>query len=338
MRVPTAVNLNIPVWILFLGSALVWYVSALSQYIPLLGQYWLGWQYRFEPWQWVAAVCAVWALVVLVLLQDVRKYKILGQILAVVLAGFYVQKGYVEGAEFRQLMGLGLILLWFVLKHGLTFGMYALELTLLTQKTPSKTGFPACTVVIYADDAYKVAESTLWILLWLNVAIMGVYFLNPLQPQWHSVALVAVGLMGMLHTVLGRRRWARMWAERRKQGRAYLTLQQEGLAWQWTQMIWTKSRYLPGAELRCQRYQDSLTWRDVTAIFSVRSQEDSPKLPPPLVQVHSDVKDEQGQAVCLVLPYERTRYRQEELLELLQRTHSIALTFKPLSNSRNQLG
>ncbi len=96
MRVPTAVNLNIPVWILFLGSALVWYVSTLSQYIPLLGQYWLGWQYRFEPWQWVAAVCAVWALVVLVLLQDVRKYKILGQILAVVLLGLYVQKGYVE--------------------------------------------------------------------------------------------------------------------------------------------------------------------------------------------------------------------------------------------------
>ena len=42
MRVPTAVNLNIPVWILFFGSALVWYVSALSQYIPLLGQHWLG--------------------------------------------------------------------------------------------------------------------------------------------------------------------------------------------------------------------------------------------------------------------------------------------------------
>jgi len=165
MRVPTAVNLNIPVWILFLGSALVWYVSTLSQYIPLLGQYWLGWQYRFEPWQWVAAVCAVWALVVLVLLQDVRKYKILGQILAVVLAGFYVQKGYVEGAEFRQLMGLGLILLWFVLKHGLTYGMYTMELALLGQSSSHKTDFPACTVVIYDDAAYKVAASTLWILL-----------------------------------------------------------------------------------------------------------------------------------------------------------------------------
>ena len=232
MRVPTAVNLNIPVWILFLGSALVWYVSALSQYIPLLGQYWQGWQYRFEPWQWVAAVCAVWALMVLVLLQDVRKYKILGQILAVVLVGFYVQKGYVEGAEFRQLMGLGLILMWFVLKHGLTYGMYVLELTLLTQSTPSKTGFPACTVVIYDDDAYKVAASTLWILLWLNVAIMGVYFLNPLQPQWRSVVLVVVGLLGLLHTVLGRRRWVHMLAERRTHGRAYLTLQQEGLAWE----------------------------------------------------------------------------------------------------------
>ena len=205
MRVPTAVNLNIPVWILFLGSALVWYVSALSQYIPLLGQYWQGWQYRFEPWQWVAAVCAVWALVVLVL----------------------------------------------------------------------------------------------------------------------------------LHTVLGRRRWVRMLAERCTQGRAYLTLQQEGLAWQWTQMAWTKSRYLPGAELRCQQHQDSLAWRDVTTIFSVRSKEDSPKLPPPLVQVHSDVEDEQGQAVCLALPYERTRYGQEELLQLLQRTQSIALSFKPLPNSDN---
>ena len=338
MRVPTAVNLNIPVWILFLGSALVWYVSTLSQYIPLLGQYWLGWQYRFEPWQWVAAVCAVWALVVLVLLQDVRKYKILGQILAVVLLGFYVQKGYVEGAEFRQLMGLGLILMWFVLKHGLTYGMYVLELTLLTQSTPSKTGFPACTVVIYDDDAYKVAASTLWILLWLNVAIMGVYFLNPLQPQWRSVVLVVVGLLGLLHTVLGRRRWVHMLAERRTHGRAYLTLQQEGLAWQWTQMAWTKSRYLPGAELRCQQHQDSLAWRDVTTIFSVRSKEDSPKLPPPLVQVHSDVEDEQGQAVCLALPYERTRYGQEELLQLLQRTQSIALSFKPLPSSENQLG
>ena len=338
MRVPTSVNLKIPVWILFLGSVLVWYVSALSQYIPWLGQYWLGWQYRFEPWQWGAAVCAVWALVVLVLLQDVRKYKILGQILAVVLAGFYVQKGYVEGAEFRQLMGLGLILLWFVLKHGLTFGMYVLELTLLSQRTPSKTGFPACTVVIYDDDAYKVAASTLWILLWLNVAIMGVYFLNLLQLQWHSVALVVVGLMGMLHTALGRRRWVRMLAERRTQERAYLTLQREGLAWQWAQMAWTKSRYLSGAELCCQQHQYSLAWRDVTAIFSVRSKEDSPKLPPPLVQVHSDVQDEQGQAVCLVLPYERTRYGQEELLQLLQRTQSIALLFKPLPSSENQLG
>ena len=232
-------------------------------------------------------------------------------------------------------MGLGLILMWFVLKHGLTYGMYVLELTLLTQSTPSKTGFPACTVVIYDDDAYKVAASTLWILLWLNVAIMGVYFLNPLQPQWRSVVLVVVGLLGLLHTVLGRRRWVHMLAERRTHGRAYLTLQQEGLAWQWTQMAWTKSRYLPGAELRCQQHQDSLAWRDVTTIFSVRSKEDSPKLPPPLVQVHSDVEDEQGQAVCLALPYERTRYGQAELLELLQRTQSIALSFKPLPHSDN---
>ena len=73
----------------------------------------------------------------------------------------------------------------------------------------------------------------------------------------------------------------------------------------------------------------------MTTIFSVRSKEDSPKLPPPLVQVHSDVEDEQGQAVCLALPYERTRYGQAELLELLQRTQSIALSFKPLPHSDN---
>lgn len=336
MRVPTTMNLNIPVWALFLGSALVWYVSALSQHIPLLGQYWLGWQYRFEPWQWVAAVGAVWALVVLALLQDVRKYKKLGQVLAVVLVAFYVQKGYVEGSEFRQLMGAGLILLWFVLRYGLAYGMYALELTILTQRSARKTDFPACTVVIYDDVAYKVAESTLWILLWLNVAIMGVYFLNPSQPQWRCIALVVVGMLGLLHTVLGRRRWVRMLAERRTQGRAYLSLQQEGLTWQWTQMRWTKSRYLPRAELRCQLHQDSLAWRDVTAIFSVRGQEDSPKQPPPLVQVHSDVEDEQGQAVCLALPYERTRFEQAELLQLLQRTQTIALSFKPLPSGGNQ--
>ena len=334
MRVPTTVNLNIPVWALFLGSALVWYVSALSQHIPLLGQYWLGWQYRFEPWQWVAAVGAMWALVVLALLQDVRKYKKLGQVLAVVLVAFYVQKGYVEDREFRKLLGLGLILLWFVLRYGFTNGMYMLEMTLLAQRPSRQTDFPARTVVIYDDYAYKVAESTLWILLWLNVAIMGVYFLNPWQPQWRSVTLVVVGLLGLLHTVLGRRRWLRMLAAARTQGRAYLTLQQEGLAWQWTQMAWTKSRYLPRAELRCQQHQDSLAWRDVTAIFSVRSKEDSPKQPPPLVQVHSDVTDEQGQAVCLALPYERTRYGQEGLLQLLLRTQAVAMTFKPVVEQR----
>ena len=333
MRVPSTVNLNIPLWVLFLGSAVVWYVSALSHHSPLLGQYWLGWQYRFEPWQWVAVVCALWALVVLVLLQDVRKYKKFGQILVVVLAVFYVQKAYVEGREYRLLIAMGLVLVWFV-GNAAIYAMYWLEQGILNQAAQRQRGFAARTVEIYDDYAYKVAAATLWILLWLNVAIMGVYFLNPWQPQWRSVTLVAVGLLGLLHTVLGRRRWVRMLAAARTQGRAYLTLQQEGLAWQWTQMAWTKSRYVPRAELRCQQHQDSLSWRDVTAIFSVRSKEDSPKQPPPLVQVHSDVVDEQGQAVCLALPYERTRYGHEDLLQLLQRTQAVAISFKPVAEQR----
>lgn len=179
--------LVIPIWLLALASMVPWYISLLARNSDAVATYWYALGARFEPWEWVALVCAMWVMLVLALLPSVAKYQKLWMVLGVALFGFFVQKAYIGSMDEgpRKLLGAVLLFVYYFGGYYVIHFMYHAEYQMLRRRSIGKNSFPRLKINIYHDFAYRMVEkpSSYWspstwfcwgCITWISVSLVGV--------------------------------------------------------------------------------------------------------------------------------------------------------------------